>query len=322
MRTFKTTKRALAVAGLVGVALLFTGCPSTGYPYPDPNPNPNPNPNPGGDPVALYDQGFDAGFAKDDWYWDGYYDGYDTLGFEPIYYDVSGIPDLESPAYDAGYWDGVWWAYNDGYFVNYRYAFIIGFSEGYDNAFWDDYLEFLQSDQHFELLNGGWDDGYNDGFSEGRIFGAADYEAGLPLDWVTALRDYEAGEDLYFEEINLGTGIYGPVYLYEYGVDPNFLKSAKDNLRLRDNVDMTMRTIRRDNLEKAANDDAKQLDDLYRPIRAQARQDLEVSPGTSLRNSRELRVDGTWYDRVLAYTLVGSKVRTESDTPRPRAVQP
>src|SRR5690606_34957703 len=107
--------------------------------------------------------------------------------------------------------------------------FILGFSEGYDAAFYPDYLDFLDGDLHTENANGGWGDGYNDGFSEGRIFGAADYEDGRAFDWLDALADYEAGTDLYFEEIDLGTGIYGPVYLYEYGTDPLTLKSALAN---------------------------------------------------------------------------------------------
>src|SRR5690606_33914571 len=117
--------------------------------------------------------------------------------------------------------------YNDGYFTSYRYAFIIGWSEGYDAAFYPDYLAFLALDQHTENLNGGWGDGYNDGFSEGRVFGAYDYEAGLAFDWEDALLDYEDGVDLYFEEVDVGTGALGPVFLYEYGTDPLTLKTAR-----------------------------------------------------------------------------------------------
>lgn len=243
---------------------------------------------------ASYDEGFDDGFAIDDWYWDGYFDGYDTLDFSPIYYDTSDILFLESPPYDAGFWDGVWYAYNDGYFVDYHYAFILGFSEGYDNAFWPDYLDFLDSDVHTEYENGGWSDGYNDGFSEGRVFGAYDFEAGLPFDWLDALLDYESGTDLYFEEVDVGTGVFGPVFLYEYGTDPNtFKKSAAFERGTKAPL-----TIRGDGRLKGVDIDSRPL---FRTLDPQAKQDLQVTPEQSLRDSIELRLDTSWLQRVNAY---------------------
>lgn len=167
-----------------------------------------------------YAVGFGEGFLQDDWYWSGFDDSYDTVDLGTIYYQGGTIPEYTEPAYDAGYWDGIWYAYNDGYFVEYDYAFTIGFSEGYDAAYAPDYLAFLADDVHIECLDGGWSDGYNDGFSEGRVFGANDYEMPLPLDWLDALLDYRNGTDLYFAEVGVGTGDLGPVYLYEYGVDP------------------------------------------------------------------------------------------------------
>ena len=111
--------------------------------------------------------------------------------------------------YDAGYWDGVWYAYNDGYFVCYDYAFTIGFSEGYDLAYRGDWFDFIAGDAHPEYLDGSFEDGYNDGFTEGTVFGATDYRLGLPLDWLDAMWDYRDGTDVYIEELETGTGAWG-----------------------------------------------------------------------------------------------------------------
>ena len=188
------------------------------------------------DPDTEYDVGFADGFALDAKYWEGYDDSMNTVDAGPIYsiyYSGGSIPYVENPPYDgthyeAGYWDGVWYAYNDGYFVAYDYAFTIGFSEGYDMAFQPGWRTFLANDVHTEYDDGGFSDGYNDGFSEGRVFGAWDYDAGWPFDWLDAMMDYRAGTDLVIGDV--GTGEYGPVYLYEYGTDPHdFLKSARSD---------------------------------------------------------------------------------------------
>lgn len=281
--------KRFALALLLGtMTVAVTGCPPI-----EPPPN-------GGDQVQ-YDQGFEDGFIEDAWYWDGYYDGYDMADFTPIYYDASEIQYVENPPYDAGYWDGVWYAYNDGYFVDYHYAFILGFSEGYDNAFWPDYLSFLESDGHTEFEHGGWVDGYNDGFSEGRVFGANDYEQGLDFDWLDALYDYEAGTDLYFDEVDVGTGVYGPVVLYEYGVDPT--EGAK-SLRIR--AAFAKRSIRRS--EKDAELEEREL---FRPLPTQAQQELGVTPKQSLRSDRELALTSTWLERIEAYR----SAKTAQQTP-------
>ncbi len=248
-----------------------------------------------GDQTA-YDLGYTIGFARDDYYWDGYWDGYDTLEAAPFYYDDSEIPYFETPPYEAGYWDGTWYAYNDGYFVDYHSAFIIGFSEGYDNAYWPDYLDFLATDFHAELLNGGWGDGYEDGFSEGRIFGAYDYEAGLPFDWLDALYDYEAGTDLYFSEVDLGTGLYGPVYLYEYGTHPGSLKAQPPRTSPNRTSVPAIRSMNTGQTTKSNNEG------LYRAFTQEAQDELAVLPGTSLRSTRELMLDTTWLERVQQYT--------------------
>ncbi|MCC6490348.1 MAG: hypothetical protein IT364_22885 [Candidatus Hydrogenedentes bacterium] len=280
---------------LLAAVVLGTGCPS-GTPTDD-----------------SYDAGFEAGFALDEWYWDGYYDGYDTIDFTPIYYDASEILYLDSPPYDAGYWDGIWYAYNDGYFVDYHYAFILGFSEGYDNAYWPDYLDFLAFDQHTEYENGGWADGYNDGYSEGRVFGANDYEQGLSFDWLDALLDYESGTDLYFVEVDVGTGVYGPVTLYEYGVDPNTLKK---NAAVLERGLRTPMTIRGNSRAKAIDVDSLNM---YRTLTTSAQNDLKVTPDQSLRDSIELRLTTSWLQRVNAYLSAAKSTKT-TGAPRVRAV--
>jgi hypothetical protein len=263
----------------------------------------------GVDLQAEYDLGYAAGFLRNDFYFDGFFDGYDTLEDVPYYYDTSDIPFIDELSYDAGYWDGVWYAYNDGYFVDYHYAFIIGFSEGYDAAFYPDYLAFLASDEHFEFLNGGWGDGYNDGFSEGRIFGAADFEAGLVFDWEDALADYESGTDLYFEEIDLGTGIYGPVFIYEYGTDPADLLVKRSAKSVRNRPTPSIRSTGEASTVKG--------DDLYRPLSSEAQAALDTLTTTTPRNPHTIRIETTYLDRINAYLAAKS---VDSSTERARRV--
>lgn len=242
-----------------------------------------------------YDLGFDDAFygaEGDDYYWQGYDDSYDTVEDTDVYYAGGDIPEVAEPLYDAGYYDGLWYAYNDGYFVAYDYAFTIGFSEGYDAAFYSDYLDFLAGDVHVEYDNGGWDDGYNDGFSEGRIFGAADYEADWPFDWLDALLDYSSGTDLYFEEIDLGTGVYGPVYLYEYGYDPTLSKSGGGSRTVPNRL-----SIRNAGVAKAS--DPPPL--TYRALTPERQDALDKCPGTTSRSARALTLGTTWLERVNAY---------------------
>ncbi|MBI4558468.1 MAG: hypothetical protein HY706_12875 [Candidatus Hydrogenedentes bacterium] len=264
--------------------------------------------------TSDYDLGFDEGFLQDDWYWEGYFDGYDTIDFTPIYYEGDAIPFIDDDSYDAGYWDGVWYAYNDGYFVDYRYAFILGFSEGYDNAYWPDYLDFLANDEHVEFLNGGWADGYNDGFSEGRVFGANDFEQDLPFDWLDALLDYESGTDLYFEEVDVGTGEFGPVFLYEYGTDPHTLKSATVR---KPRTDRETPSIRQTDESKARTDKDS---DYFRPLTDEARQTLEFQPETSQRTNRTLRLDTSWLERINAYAAETKSAAKAEAPARSRAI--
>lgn len=235
-----------------------------------------------------FDLGFDEGFAEDDEYFAGYDDSLQTVGFAPILYRGGEIPFIDDHSFDAGFYDGVFQAYNDGYFVAYTTAFVIGFGEGYDSAFWPDYLEFLAADEHIEFKNGGFDDGYFDGFTEGRIFGAFDFEAGLPFDWMDALLDWRGGTDLFFEEVNVGTGVFGPAVLYEYGVDPTLAKrAAVARSGLRSNA-MSMR--------KGANGL-----DFTRPLTVEQEAVLSVAPETTERGGRELRLTQTRLERIEAY---------------------
>jgi len=274
-------------------AILLAGCP---FAFP---------------PQLDYDAGYQQGFQRDDYYWDGFFDSYDSLTFDDVFYQGSDIPFLDEISFDAGFYDGLWTAYNDGFFTSYRYGFIIGWSEGYDAAFWPDYLDFLANDQHIENLNGGWGDGYNDGFSEGRVFGAFDFEAGLAFDWEDALLDYEDGVDLYFDEVDVGTGAFGPVILYEYGTDPWDLKTARAN---RSNLRQDAPSIR--NQPGVKVEALKQ--ELFRPLINEAVTVLDVLNEDVPRNPRSVRFNSTHLQRLDQYLGIAKSghERTERTGPR------
>lgn len=280
LRITSSLRRTATLGAAVVLSALFAGCPVP----------------PTGD--TEYDAAFLIGFAQDDYYWQGFYDSYDTVDGGPIYYAGADIPYYESPAYDAGYWDGVWYAYNDGYFVDYDYAFTIGFSEGYDIAFGPGGVDFIQDDEHIEWLDGGFSDGYNDGFSEGRVFGAYDYEAGLAFDWFDAMLDYRDGTDLTIGGVS--TGNAGPVDLYIYGTDPNdlFAKAApKDGPAKRAAAGFTIRKGNGTAKTKAADDTELS----YRPLPADTQAELNVRPAASPRDPKKLTLTTTWLDRVNQY---------------------
>lgn len=272
MNLKKNIKRfTVTGAALIGMSALLMGCPGTGI-------------------NAQYDLGFAAGFAQDAEYWQGFDDSLDTVDGGTIYYSGSEIPFLDDLSFDAGFYDGTWYAYNDGYFVAYDYAFVIGFSEGYDLAFAPDWFNFLANDAHIEWLDGGFSDGYNDGFSEGRILGAVDYVEGLPFDWLDALVFYQAPNDVYIEELDLGTGEFGPVFLYEYGTDPLDL-IKKDN-----SASKSLRD-RRSTLAKQDNGGLT-----VRALRASDRQFYSVLPAQSPRAAgRSIQLETTWLERVQIY---------------------
>jgi hypothetical protein len=239
-----------------------------------------------------YDDGFAEGFANDDEYWQGFYDSWDTYEGGDIYYTGDLIPDVDDPAYDAGYWDGVWYAYHDGYFIGYDYAFTIGFSEGYDAAYASDYAAFLNEDEHIEWLDGGFSDGYNDGFSEGRVFGAYDYAEGIGFDWLDALLDYRSGTDITVAGVS--TGSAGPVTLYEYGTNPfDLVKSKRAEKHAR-----PVPSIRFGAVEGKQSDPPPLS---YRPLPPDVQEELNVRPTTTERGGIDVSFTTTWLQRVSAY---------------------
>lgn len=279
------TARMAAMLAVIAISATLTGCPPGFF-------------DPPVDPVnPEYDAGFNDGFLEDDWYWTGFDDGYYTIDGGPIYYQGAEIPYYDDGSYEAGYWDGVWFAYNDGYFVDYDYAFTIGFSEGYDAAFAFDWPQFIAGDEHIEWLDGGFSDGYNDGFSEGRVFGAYDYETGLPFDWLDAMLDYRDGTDLIVVDADneeVGTGLYGPVYLYEYGTDPaGLIKSARAARHPEGRPTPAIRTA------ADAKADVPPLS--YRPLPGDVQNDLSVKPTSTPRGARGLSLESTWLQRIQAY---------------------
>jgi hypothetical protein len=287
-------QKVLMAAALPAAALLLAGCP-----YPDG----------GTTPQMEYDAGFVVGFAQDDEYWQGFEDSYDTVDGGEIFYSGDLIPVLDEISYDAGYYDGTWYAYNDGYFVAYDYAFAIGFSEGYDVAFNSNWRAFLIADEHVEWLDGGFSDGYNDGFSEGRILGASDYIDGLAYDWLDALLWYQDVDaegnpnDVYFEDLDLGTGEFGPVVLYEYGTNPHDLVKAIRAPRKGREFTPAIRGAGSKALAKQA-----ELPELsYRALTTEVQQELNVNPATSPRSDYVLTLESSWLDRVNAYNAAYNK---------------
>ncbi|MCH7959713.1 MAG: hypothetical protein IID08_06265 [Candidatus Hydrogenedentes bacterium] len=284
----------IILSGALALVFLTVGCEPTSLHHADSS------------GFNAYDSGYAAGFSSDADYYDGYDDGWFTVGNGPILYSGGSIPFLNDDSEIAGFWDGVYDAYNDGYFVEYRYAFVIGFSEGYDNAFWPDYLNFLATDTHPEFAHGGFSDGYHDGFSEGRVFGAFDYETGLPFDWLDALLDWEGGTDLFFSEIPVGTGASGPVVLYEWGTDPTVAPASAETSDA-DGDPSTRTSDTQDERPSARSHLSSSLRlDIARPLTFNQQLDLTVIPTTSLRNNRTLGFTSTWLDRIDAYNSTGS----------------
>jgi hypothetical protein len=287
----------LLLALAAGTLLFVSGCPPDTPATPDRG---NQTGTGGNWKQADYDLGFADGFLVDDEYWRGFDESYDTRDAGTIYYSGSEIPYLTTPAYDAGYWDGVWYAYNDGYFVAYDYAFTIGFSEGYDLAYWPDWIDFLTNDEHLEYLDGGFTDGYNDGFSEGRVLGAYDYSSDLPYDWLDAMMYYREGNDVYLDEVGLGTGVDGPVELYVWGTDPNDLvKKSAD--KAAPTVFGEGRSIRRGTGDTAKSAKTTIPDISYRTLPDSERARFDVAPATSPRSAEALNLTTTWAQRIDAY---------------------
>ena len=107
------------------------------------------------------------------------------------------------------------------------------------------------------------------------------------------MTDYRSGTDLYFEELLLGTGEYGPVYLYEYGLDPAAVKTAGRTLR-RGPAFGAIRT-------GIAAKDGQAQELSYRPLTEEIRGDLDKKPDTVSRGGRALTIETTWLERIEAY---------------------
>jgi hypothetical protein len=318
--TLNILKRHSLYIALVPTVLLLAGCPTlSGLPIGNGGGSGGGSGGGANADQLEYDAGLLVGFGQDVEYWQGFDDSYDTVDGGAIYYTGSQIPQVTDPAYDAGYYDGVWYAYNDGYFVAYDYAFAIGFSEGYDIAFNPNWENFLLADSHVEWLDGGFSDGYNDGFSEGRILGASDYVDGLPFDWLDALLFYQGTDengnvnDIYFESLDLGTGVFGPVFLYEYGTDPNDLINSKARRTQRKGRSV-LPTLRGNKAIKQA--DAPALS--YRELTEDAQTDLSITPANSPRSDWTLRLETSWLDRVTAYNAAYSSKSYRVRTPGTR----
>ncbi len=312
MKATHTIHAALKAAMLSAALILLLGCPES--PRPDNDYNGGNSEYDGNN--LEYEEGFLTGFLEDDEYWLGYSDSYNTVPDGPILYSGSEIPYVEEPPYDAGYWDGVWYAYNDGYFVCYDYGFTIGFSEGYDLAYRPDWYALLAHDVHPEYFDGSFADGYNDGFSEGSIFGASDYLEEIDYDWFEAMWDYREGLDLYIEEIDRGTGEWGPVYLYEYGMDPHdYHKRAASPSRasaIRRSRPTALKSARAPSMrtrhavapvmEKDVEPSYDPDEISYRSLTSEAREKLDVAPTQSKRaEDVELTLTDTWLERIQTY---------------------
>ena len=297
----------------IRVVLRFDEPPSEGQPN-EGNPPEGEKPAEGQPPVegeategeaplegeSEYERGFNEGFARDDWYWKGYDDSCATTTYDTVYYQGGLIPVYESPLYDAGYYDGVWYAYNNGYYVAYDVAFTIGFSEGYDLAFNSgaQYASFIVGDTHIEYDNGGWADGYNDGYSEGKFFGGDDYRLEYTFDWIAALDEYWKGTDIFMPEINQGTGA---VMLYMYGYDPNpeskfGAPPCESNAKHR-----TASAWLRERIPAVKASDAENAILDRRVFDEKHRADLEKAPEKSPRSDRTLSLKTTWLERINAY---------------------
>lgn len=294
-------ERSGVSALLLAAAVVLAGCPSGG----------------GGGGASDFDRGFDEGFAKDAPYNLGYADSWRTFGFDSLY-QGNLYPEIGDGSFQAGLNEGQFTAYSDGFFVAYSYAFIIGFSEGYDNGFWDDYAEFLAWDKHYEFRNGGFDDGYHDGFSEGRIFGAFDFKrTDFPFDWLDALIDWELGTDLFLAEVGtfgLGTGPWSPVTLYEYGAAPALSQGPAKSRGF-----SSARTVRGTKLR------AKAALEFARPLTVEQEDELRVVPVASFRDDRVLALETTWLQRIYAYNNApksSAKQVRRSRTPLATTMEP
>ena len=261
-----------------------------------------------GESIIFYNIGFESAFTATDEHYDrGYNDSFDAFENDlpigcGILYQGHLIGEIEALTLDAGALDGEWYAYHDGYFAAYDDAFIIGFSEGYDLAFHEEWPVFLDVDRHLEWFDGSFRDGYHDGFTEGRIFGAVDSETtDFPFDWVDALLFYTFEGDVFIDvtdSVTLTTGFDGPAVLYGHGVDPateitepsDCTPLGKGRSSFRSRVKVKQGFVVPDFMKRDFSPDV--LDVLVSIVRSTVRGDRDTD-----------RLEDTWFDRLIAYEI-------------------
>ena len=269
-----------------------------------------------GESIILFNIGFESAFTETNEHYDrGYnhsFDVYDNslpIGCG-ILYEGDLIGAVDALTIPAGLLDGEWYAYHDGYFAAYDDAFIIGFSEGYDVAFHEDWPTFLDLDEHLEWLDGSFRDGYHDGFTEGRIFGASDFEnSELPFDWVDALLFYTFEDDVAIDvtdSLTLSTGVDGPAFLYEHGVDP-----ATEITEPSDCTPLVKGTGSFRSRAKAKQAGFEAPEFMKREFSPEVLDVLQTTVESTVRGDRDTdRLEDTWFDRLIAYENAGGKKKT------------
>lgn len=268
-----------------------------------------------GESFILYDLGFEVTFTNTNEHYDrGYSDSFDVYDNDlpvgcGILYEGDLIGEIDLLTYNAGLLDGEWYAYHDGYFAAYDDAFIIGFSEGYDLAFHEDWPIFLELDQHIEWFDGSFRDGYHDGFTEGRVFGAFDFEdTEFPFDWVDALLFYTFDDDVAIDVtdgLTLSSGVDGPAIIYLHGVDP-----ATEITEPSDCTPFSKGTFRSRARVKQRDDGIPEF--MKRDFTAAVLEVLEATVNSTVRGDRDTdRLTDTWLDRLIAYENATGKKKSE-----------
>jgi len=124
------------------------------------------------------------------------------------------------------------------------------------------------------------------------------------------------GTDLYLEEVGFGTGEYGNVFLYEYGVDPatyfeksetNSVRKAFGAVRIPRNADAAKAIVSpRVSVEKAMQtlkqDGSDEHSVSYRALSTAASNELNVRPQSSPRlQGYTLTLPDSWLERIERY---------------------
>src|SRR5690606_42004154 len=50
-------------------------------------------------PQLTYDSGYTVGFLRDDYYWNGFFDSYDSLTYDDVFYAANDIPFIDDNSY-------------------------------------------------------------------------------------------------------------------------------------------------------------------------------------------------------------------------------